>query len=281
MTKSIHDVAMLSRLSFTAFSASVVDKKATKDILAKNNASAKSGKFRKVIIPPEVFDKADKIRNKIKTYYESKTLLWNPGLRILPSSLYKEVTDTLRAGIIELESAWDELQTTLPAAIQHAQSTLNGLYDPNDYPSYQEIRNQFSVTLDFYPLPNDSDFRVNMSSDIIDSVRASVKASLEKSFEESTKRVWERLHKVTTAMTTVLSDNKAVFRDSLVGNVQELCDILPDLNLTGDTALEQARVEALKNLTQYSPETLRKDKIKRAEVAKASSKLADMASAYM
>ena len=57
------------------------------------------------------------------------------------------------------------------------------------------------------------------------------------------------------------------FRDSLIGNVQDIAELVPKLNIAGDAAIDSFAAEMLK-LARYSPKTLRDDKATRAEAPK-------------
>jgi len=57
------------------------------------------------------------------------------------------------------------------------------------------------------------------------------------------------------------------FRDSLVGNVRDLVDMLPGLNITGDAGIEALMADMREYLTVHDANTLRTDETVRSEVA--------------
>jgi hypothetical protein len=65
-----------------------------------------------------------------------------------------------------------------------------------------------------------------------------------------------------------LSNADAIFRDTLTGNIQSLCDVLKSLNITEDPELEAMRKRIDEKLTGYNPDSLRKGRNIRMEVAK-------------
>jgi hypothetical protein len=65
-----------------------------------------------------------------------------------------------------------------------------------------------------------------------------------------------------------LSNADAIFRDTLTGNIQSLCDVLKSLNITEDPELEAMRIRIDEKLTGYNPDSLRKGRNIRMEVAK-------------
>ena len=78
-----------------------------------------------------------------------------------------------------------------------------------------------------------------------------------------------------------LSDKKAVFRDTLVGNISELCDLLPSLNVTGDEELTKMCDEVRDKLTGFTPKELRKDTTAREDTARAAAAIMDKMAGYM
>jgi hypothetical protein len=58
-------------------------------------------------------------------------------------------------------------------------------------------------------------------------------------------------------MADTLSIPDKIFRDSLVTNVRELCDILPALNIANDPALTDLTADIEDRLASLSPSALR------------------------
>ena len=84
---------------------------------------------------------------------------------------------------------------------------------------------------------------------------------------------FNRLHDVVRKAADKLTDKTAIFRDSLITNIQDLVDLLPRLNLTGDPRLEDLRREVADKLLGYEPEALRRDQFARQETAQAAEKI--------
>jgi hypothetical protein len=61
-------------------------------------------------------------------------------------------------------------------------------------------------------------------------------------------------------------EEKQIFRDSLVGNATELCELLTRLNVTNDARLEDARKKLESALVGVDANALRKDDDLRLDV---------------
>ena len=68
---------------------------------------------------------------------------------------------------------------------------------------------------------------------------------------------YERLYSHISRIVMRLSDKKAVFRDTLITGLADLCAILPGLNLTGDPQLDDLRKRAEKMIANLDPQDLR------------------------
>ena len=65
-----------------------------------------------------------------------------------------------------------------------------------------------------------------------------------------------------------LSQDENIFRDTLVPNLEDLCDLVPKMNIGGDQAINDLAAECKAKLCKWDCQTLRDDSDKRAEVSK-------------
>jgi hypothetical protein len=71
---------------------------------------------------------------------------------------------------------------------------------------------------------------------------------------------WNRLHECLTKMSDKLAgEEKQIFRDSLVNNAVDLCELLTKLNVTNDSKLEVMRKKLESALVGVTAVDLRKD----------------------
>jgi len=78
---------------------------------------------------------------------------------------------------------------------------------------------------------------------------------------------WNRLHDCLSHMSDKLAgEEKQLFRDSLVGNAVQLCDLLTRLNVTSDPKLEACRKKLESALSGLGADDLRKDDDVRLDV---------------
>jgi hypothetical protein len=71
--------------------------------------------------------------------------------------------------------------------------------------------------------------------------------------------LYRRLAAVVSRMATTLSEPDKIFRDSLVGNIRDLCNLLPSLNIAADPGLDSLNRDIERRLASLDPGLLRID----------------------
>lgn len=185
---------------------------------------------------------------------------------MLPSANFIEYSSKVRQVRGDFENAVLNFLVKYLEMKKNAPKLLNGLYKESDYPSVDELRRKFSFDVDISPIMNADDFRVKIGEEEVADIKASIEERLGKATEYAMRSLWERLSEAVGRMAETLGEQKAVFRDSLVENIEDLIVLLPRLNLTNDTSLN-AMLASMKSLTVVSPESLRKSGVLRKQQA--------------
>ncbi len=119
----------------------------------------------------------------------------------------------------------------------------------------------------FDPVPTANDFRVAISKEQVEEMKGNIEKWHQESVANMSKDLWTRLEGVVSHMAEKLSDSKAIFRDSLIGNAEELCCMLSSLNVNDDPELERIRGDLAQKISGIEPARLRKDPTLRQETA--------------
>ena len=144
--------------------------------------------------------------------------------------------------------------------ISGAALALGDLFNRDDYPPVDTIRSKQRLVYTFSPMPMSGDFRIDAPEAEMRELREQYDKYYNTKLEAANRDLWERLHECLTHMSERLAgEEKQIFRDSLVTNTTELCDILTRLNVTNDAKLETARREVEKALVGLTATDLRKD----------------------
>lgn len=267
MTTSIQERAMLVNLSIGAWTASKKDNKVSKAVQANQAASAKAGWFNKRLIEPSHLEPINQIEGRARAMHYKMTLPWGDnGDRMLPSQAYFDYTDQLRQLRAEHEAAVLTFVASYPQMVQDARAMLGTMYEPADYPEANRIAERFSMNAVFSPVANAEDFRVDIGQEAVNEIKKSITAAAEQRLAGATRDCWVRLCEVVGNMAERLHDPKAIFKDSLVGNIEALLELLPKLNVANDYVLERVCHE-VRSWLVIAPTDLRKNKTLRAFTA--------------
>lgn len=278
----LNDRALLVSLSISQWTARKLDKKATKEVADINRASTSAGRYNKSLLPlndllANVHQKTGVIREK----FAKNTLPWGvDGTRILPSANYLQFMQDFRREKSEWQSLVNNFLDNYEYLVAEAKRWLGDLYDEKDYPSKDTITGKFNMDMGIYPVPS-NDFRVELSSDELTRIQEDLEARMTSVQQEAMNDCWHRLYKHVEHITEKLSDPKNIFRDSMIENARETCDLLTRLNIAEDPNLEAMRQAVERKLLDHHPDTLRNDLDVRQDAAEEARKIMDAMGAFM
>jgi hypothetical protein len=204
----------------------------------------------------------EKYAAKCRAWNSDMTLPWMKGVGLLPMEnffKYREQLGTMEANFYSLVS---DFITAYPQLKNDQAFKLGKYYRAEEFPDIETLPRRFKFEYNFLPVPESGDFRINCEA----RVKADLQEQYDKMFKdkltEAMRDPWDRLHAMLTRMTERLTDNedgdRKIFRDSLIDNAVELCDLLTRLNVTSDPELEKARRMLEKAVTSTDVEDLRK-----------------------
>jgi hypothetical protein len=248
----ISSSAVLVELNVSVWGASKVDRDATDDVNVRNNATADAAKVYKNLtagtsLRKEISDYAAKIRQ----FHNRQTLPWtHKGARLLPTSHVLEYKQHMNVMEHHFKSLLSKFYNDYPNIVMQAQTHLQSMFNPYDYPTIEEVKEKFGYKLVFSPLPEAGDFRLDVASEELAELSRSYEADFQQRLDRAMREPWKRLHEELTHISEKLTDakdgsdeTKKRYHDSLVTNAQALCGLLTKLNITNDPKLEQARRE--------------------------------------
>ena len=159
-----------------------------------------------------------------------------------------------------------------PELVDQAPDRLGDLFDADLFPSVEACKELFYSDIEVRPVPEAGDFRVAMSADDKQKITAQIQRNNDKRVSEVTTECFDRAYSVVSNMVERLEafdpDKKgAKLYDSLVGNVRDIAELLPSLNVGDDPRLEQLAKEIGQRLTETDTDTLKRDEGKRKEIA--------------
>lgn len=279
----IENKAMLVSQSISVWTARRFDRKVTSEVAVSHNTTDKAGRYNKNLLPLDApsYKAIVTASGEARTAHYSQTLPWSDeGSRILPAKNYLAYNDVMRVKKQNFESLVQSFIVDYPYTRDNALRVLNGLGNVADYPDSSVIGEKFSFTVKFLPFPTADDFRVTLQAVDVDAIKATIQADTQDALKVAMRDPFKRLHEAVSRMQMRLADPDAIFRDSLVNNIAELCQIIPNLNLTGDPELD-ALAKQIEAELIVSPDSLRASPSVRGNVAAKAAKIQADLAGYM
>jgi hypothetical protein len=160
-----------------------------------------------------------------------------------------------------------------PNLVSAAAFNLGDLFDREEYPEAEAVRNKFAFNYWFTPVPTAGDFRVDVGDSALNELRDHYEKQFNDRVNKAMREAWDRLHECLTHVKDRLTDEVVngevkpkIFRDSLVENAMELTELLRHLNVTNDQKLEDARRQLNSALVGTNAKDLRDSRTTREDV---------------
>ena len=276
MTASeMHTRAMLVSLRISAWSARKYDRKISQDTATAHGTTLDAGRYNKHLLPGDApaYKALTSHVADMRVKHYAQTLAWSDdGWRLLPVKNYQAYTDMLRQGFHEADALLSSFVADYPSMRLEAQRILNGMYQDTDYPS--NVADRYSWSVEYAPVPCGTDFRVTLAAGEIEAIAARTEARVKQAFSDAQQDAVKRLADCLSHIHAKLADHKGIFRDSLIGNARELCDVLTRLNVADDFELESLRRQT-EILAASEPQTLRENPDVRTDTANQAKSILD------
>lgn len=256
---SLANRAILVSLSVSQWDARRIDKPETLAVQEKHGTVKRAARVHKSLLPgAKELDAIHKYTGAIRTFVYKHTLPWGEGTQILKTAGFMSFTQELDGMRAHWHDLVNQFVMAYPRLRQEAEYALGSLFDPTDYPDANSIREKFVTDVKYLPVPEASDWRVDLGEEQVSALRQAVEEQTQRAQADAMKEAWQRLFKVVEHAHERLANPKAVFRDSLIENAIEVCALLPSLNIANDVNLEKMRRTIEGALCAQSPQALRK-----------------------
>jgi hypothetical protein len=229
----------------------------------------------------DYLDRVHKKTTYIREKFYTNTLPWGmEGTMMLPTSNYLAFMTEFRKEKNDWMTLVNDFTSNYGQLKDDAKRILASLYEEADYPSQSDIERKFKMDMAIFPVPS-TDFRCQIASDELTRIQQDVEARVANAQAEAMKEVWNRLYDRVKHMAEKLADPKAIFRDTLVENLQEQCKMLTRLNFMDDPNLESLRQQVEGTLASHHPDALRNDPDLRRDTAAEAKAIMDKMSVFM
>jgi hypothetical protein len=178
------------------------------------------------------------------------------------------------------EQAVQDLVVRWPAVVAAAQQRLVGsLFNPMDYPAQADVAGCYSIEFILTPIPDKSHIVLDLEQELVEDLKTQLEAQNAEALQVAMADVWRRLYEPVKTMSEVFSQDKKVFA-SVVENINNIVDLLPALNLTGDIQMTEMAHEIKSRLLQHPVEQIKEDATLKAHLATEAQTLLEKLDSY-
>ena len=279
----ITEKAMLAAVHISVWTATKHDREVSRQVADQHGAHESAGRYNKNLLQQAAkLDAIKTLAGQIRTHVYKVTLPWSDeGYRILPASLYFQLAEEMKEFERQFYNAVDEFLAEYPSYIEQVRPALNGLFRPEDYPDPKKIREKFELRLEIKPVMTGNDFRVVLSEEQRTRIAREIDADVRACLQKGTQELWLRLRKLVDHMVARLQQPEGKFYASVVDNIVDLINVVPDLNLTADPTLNAFVEEIRTRLCSASAKELKANELLRASTAQEAADIASRMAAHM
>lgn len=258
----IQNSAMLVDLNISVWTGRKMDKTVSDEIDASKHTKARAGNYHKKLLAGTArLDELQKLVATIRVWHYEQTLPWSDGgSRLLPMKNFFDYKATLGDYERQFDEAVKDFLLEYDTLVTAAAFQLGDLFNKEDYPEAIKLMSKFRMRYVFLPVPDAGDFRIDVNEASKTELQAQYEKFYNDKLNDAMQDAWDRLHDCLTRMSSKLAgDEKQIFRDSLVNNATDMCELLTKLNVTNDPKLESARKTLESALIGVTATDLRKD----------------------
>jgi hypothetical protein len=242
---SISSSSMLVELSISVWTGRKQDKRASEEAASANNAQKGVARVTKdLLFECAELDALVKFGANVRNMHYNSTLPWSDmGPRLLPTAkffAYQQMITRLQGEFIRLR---DLLLNVYDLEVAQQQAKQGDLYNPDEYPTTEQLRAKFAFRINYIPLPDAGDWRLDIGNEALASLQEQYQAHYAGQLDSAMRDIWTRLYKTLSTLSAQLSDKTEdgktpkIFA-SVFDRALEIIDMMETCNITGDTTMQ-------------------------------------------
>ena len=246
-TPSISSAAMIVDFNASVWTARKKDHKASEAVNYANNAENGVANVSKNLLGtcPELLA-IQKFVNNLRNLHYSMTMPWSDnGSRLITTAAYFDYHKAMTYGIDECYRLVKVFGEVYPFLVPSAQAKLGSMFKRDEYLTLEHVMQKFSFRLNYTPLPEAGDFRIDIGNEATAAIKENYEAHFTASIKTAMNDVWHRLHDNLTTLAHELDVNEKGkgnrLYDSVFEQAIELTKMLGTCNVTGDSQMEAMR----------------------------------------
>ena len=261
---SISSASMLVELSISKWEGRRKDKTASREVeTAKHAKKGTATVTKKLLADCEELEAIRKFAARAGDIHRASTLPWSDsGIRLLPTARYFDYHNQMTGLQAEFERLVEAFLAAYNWEVMDAQVSLGDMFDRGEYPTVDTLRSKFAFRLNYIPVPDVGDWRVDMEREAQDTLREQYQSFYEnqmgRAMGDLNERLREQLERM-VAQLEVSETRKGKVFQSTIDNIGNLIDLLGATNYTNDPQLALAEAKLRASLYGASKDDLVKN----------------------
>ena len=279
---SLQSHGVLIEVHISSYSGSSLDREAsTETAQAKNSkASYANDAYRvnKVVYNRDYLRPVSRISLGFYKWLRARSHEWARGVYLIKAESLHEVLTEYQKTKVKFNKALAHLNSDeqREVALQDYRDRAGTGFDESLWPSIDQINEKFQFSIDVEQLPDPQTSNAlifKIGEQAADKIKQDTEKRLKKKAKQIAEETAQRIAEIVEKIQSTLSDQDAKFKDSLIGNLRGLVEIIDTLNITGDPEISAIKRDLQKGICTTDPQSLRDDPVKRKDTAKEAKRL--------
>jgi hypothetical protein len=274
---SLASSAVLVSVDVNVWSATKQDRVISDEVTTAKRADKSAGRYVKNLLADHPKHKAlINYRQTIYNWMKRRTYRWNQSQDLLPAIDMPRFMGEFHSHEAEFNRLLEEFLQSYEGIVSDMAFKQGDMFDRNDYPSLDQIRNKFGVNLFVSDVPM-QDFRCQIAQDIAEDLFNTYSKQSETIIHDIMEQQVDRFKDVMESISHCcgydeseskgeIKQKKRKIYDSTIQKAKEMCETFKQFNLTNNTELEEARVKLEKTLRDVTAEDIRESEAVRVSV---------------
>jgi neutral trehalase len=279
--KSLIDLstcAVLVNVRTSVWTGVQTDDEVSNEITTMKNADSESGKFAKRLLAGDrEHKKLVNHRQTVRNWVKRRTFPWAGQWNILPVVTLPQFMEEYKALDKEREELLEAFLQSYPNKVSDMAFKLNGMFRREDYPTADELRDKFTMTLYTAEVPQ-GDFRVQIAHDLADDLTNHFNKQAQSTIDNMLSQQIHQLVDVMRSISHTCGENVVEREDGslkvsrgrlhteTLKKALQYCDTFKQFNPAGDSRLDAIRNDLERVLINVDMDELKKNDSTRAYV---------------
>jgi hypothetical protein len=273
---------MLVQLSVTKPKMTEKDKSTTSEVAVRKHASEASVSVVKKLYPKHLLAPIVEVESSARRYMESVTQPWGRGLAMLPIAMFMEPHNfSKRIGVFKMQ--FDQAVTVFlnnySNVLTQAAVDQGDMFDVDAYPDLSQLKAEFTFDVSYPSLSQEGGLVLDLEAEVLAELEETISKQQTARMAAGQRDLYERLGAAVKRIAVQCSNDKGKIYDSLTGNLSDLLQVLPLLNLSGDEAFSSLCEEARQLVV--APEAIRTVPQVREDTAKVANDILSKMKAFI